>query len=389
MIFAEPELRVEDYKVLGLIREQRERLRFLTQSNPRRWMGTLRKSTFARAIQGSNTIEGYNATMDEAMAAVEEDEPPLDEKTETWLAINGYRSAMTYVMQAADDPYFEFSKQFLKSLHFMMTQFDLSAQPGQWRRGSVYVVNRASGDVVYEAPDVEMVDPLICELVSYLEEDEHSSSVVTAAMAHLNLTMIHPFKDGNGRMARALQTLMLAKEGILHPLFCSIEEWLGRNTEGYYKILAEVGQGKWNPQNDALPWIRFCLTAHYQQSNTLIRRLDEYEKLYEAVNKLVIAYRLHERTAIALFEAALSLRMTNSRYQKMNDVSQHIAGRDLKALVDAGLLEPFGEKRGRYYLASRLLKDTRGRARLPKPVLDPYKLPEVFRSESEPTLPGL
>ena len=55
--------------------------------------------------------------MDEVVAAVE-DEPPLGETTETWLAVRGYRTAMTCIMQASADPYFEFSKQFLKSLHF-------------------------------------------------------------------------------------------------------------------------------------------------------------------------------------------------------------------------------------------------------------------------------
>ena len=140
MIFAEPALSKEDHKVLEILEGQRRRLRIATQNNPRRWHGTLRKSTLARAIQGSNAIEGYNASMDEAMAAVE-DEPPLDEKTETWLAIGGYRAAMTYIMQAAEDSYFEFSRQFLKSLHFMMTGFDLSSRPGQWRPGAVRVVN--------------------------------------------------------------------------------------------------------------------------------------------------------------------------------------------------------------------------------------------------------
>ena len=204
MIFAEPTLSAEDHKVLEILKNQRNRLRIHTQNNPRRWYGTLRKSTLARVIQGSNAIEGYNASMDEAMAAVE-DEPPLDEKTETWAAINGYRDALTYIIQAAEDPFFEFSKQFLKSLHFMMTQFDLSAYPGKWRPGTVNVVNQESGTIVYEAPDVEKVDPLIRELVDYLDNKNHQSVVVTAAMAHLNLTMIHPFRDGNGRMARALQ----------------------------------------------------------------------------------------------------------------------------------------------------------------------------------------
>ena len=230
MIFAGPALSAEDHKVLKILKNQRFRLRFSTHNNPHRWYGTLRKSTLARVIQGSNAIEGYNTSMDEAMAAVE-NEPPIDENTEAWAAINGYRAAMTYIMQAAEDPYFEFSKQFLKSLHFMMAHFDLSSHPGKWRPGAVRVANHESREVVYEAPDVEKVDPLVGELVEYLDTQDHQSVFVAAAMAHLNLTMIHPFKDGNGRMARALQTLVLAREGVVHPLFSSIEEWLGRNTQ--------------------------------------------------------------------------------------------------------------------------------------------------------------
>ena len=52
-------------------------------------------------------------------------------------------------------------------------------------------------------------------------------------MAHLNLAMIHPFSDGNGRLARCLQTLLLAREQIVSPVFSSIEEYLGQNTQAY------------------------------------------------------------------------------------------------------------------------------------------------------------
>ena len=273
---------------------------------------------FARAIQGSNAIEGYNATMDEAMAAVE-DEPALGERTETSRAVGGYRAAMTCIMQAAEDPYFEWSKQFLKGLHFMMTGFDLNAYPGTWRPGAVQVVNHATGVVVYDAPYSDLVDYLVSELVEYLDGQNHRSAVVAAAMAHLNLTMIHPFKDGNGRMARALQTLVLAREGVVHPLFSSIEEWLGRNTQDYYDVLAGVGQGAWNPANDALPWVRFCLKAHYQQAATVIRRHEEYEALFASIETIVERHRLNERMAVPLFNAALGMQVTNARYQKETD----------------------------------------------------------------------
>ena len=387
MIFAEPALSREDHKVLEILEGQRRRLRIETQHNPRRWHGALRRSTFARAIQGSNAIEGYNATMDEAMAAVQV-EPPLDERTETWLAINGYRTAMTFIMQAANDPYFEFSKQFLKSLHFMMTEFDLSSHPGTWRPGAVRVVNHTTGAVVYEAPDVESVDSLVGELVEYLDGKGHQSEIVAAAMAHLNLTMIHPFKDGNGRMARALQTLVLAREGVVHPLFSSIEEWLGRNTQEYYGVLAEVGQGMWNPANSALPWVRFCLKAHYQQANTMIRRHEEYGALFGRIEGLVEGKKLNERMIIPLFDAALGMRLTNSRYQKETEESSHVAGRDLRALTDNDILVPHGEKRGRYYTAGKELVKARAGARREKTVLDPYQLPEVS-SDPGPRLPGL
>ena len=387
MIFAEPTLSKDDHKVLDILKGQRRRLRLATQHNPRRWHGTLRQSTFARLIQGSNAIEGYNATMDEAMAAVE-DEPPLDQRTETWRAINGYRAAMTCILQAAEDPYFEFSRQFLKSLHFMMTEFDLSAHPGQWRPGAVQVVNQATGAVVYEAADVDIVDPLVRELVEYLDNESRQSVVVSAAMAHLNLTMIHPFKDGNGRMARALQTLALAREGLIHPLFSSIEEWLGRNTQEYYNVLVEVGEGAWNPSNSALPWVKFCLKAHYQQANTLIRRYEEYESLFNGIESIIKRERLNERMTIPLFNAALGIRVTNSRYQKETEASVHVAGRDLKALADLAILTPIGEKRGRYYIAGQALREARNRARRDRTVQDPYELPAVS-SDAGPRLPGL
>ena len=385
MIFAEPKLETADERVLDLILRQRERLKIHTQNNPRRWSGSLRRSTFARAIQGSNTIEGYNATMEEAIAAVEQ-EPPIDETTETWLAINGYRAAMTYIMQAANDPFFELGRQFLKSLHFMMTSFDLNSYPGQWRPGYVSVVNRQTGSVVYEAPDVELVDPLVEELVDYLKQD-HRVSVVAAAMAHLNLTLIHPFKDGNGRMARALQTFVLSRDGILHPLFSSIEEWLGRNTDDYYRVLTEVAQGRWTPQNDALPWVRFCLKAHHQQASVLIRRTEEYGDLFDIIHGLIERHDLDERASLPLFNCALGMRLTNSRYQKEAAVGQHTAGRDLKALSDLGLIEPHGEKRGRYYVAAKRLSEIRARVRQSRIVQDPYDL--VEQTEGTRRLPGL
>jgi len=168
--------------------------------------------------------------------------------------------------------------------------------------------------------------------------------------------MIHPFKDGNGRMARALQTLLLTKDGILSPIYSSIEEWLGRNTKSYYEILARTGKGKWNPTNSALPWVRFCFHAHYQQGATLIKRNNEIGRVWEQVSEIIRRSGLPERAESALIDAALGYRIRNNRYRTESKISEVVASRDLKRLCEMGLLLPVGEKRGRFYLASEELK---------------------------------
>jgi len=266
----------------------------------------------------------------------------------------------------------------------MMLRHDLGKNPGQWRPGAIFVVDQGSGKTVYEAPDAELVNGLVEELVDALRADNRTPVIVRAALAHLNLTMIHPFKDGNGRMARALQTLVLAREGILHPVFSSIEEWLGNHTPEYYKVLADTGEGKWNPIHDALSWVRFCLTAHYQQAATLIRRNDEYSRLYERIAKLVEASRLPERCTIAVFDAALGWPITSPRYRTDAEVGEYMATRDLKALCEAGLFEPIGEKRGRYYRRTNVLAKMRNDVRINRPVENPY---EVIHSKTQYHLP--
>lgn len=263
---------------------------------------------------------------------------------------------MTYILQLSDDPYFVNHETVLRSLHFMMTSYEMKATPGRWRPGAIHVQRGPAGQIVYQAPDAALVPGLIAELVAALNASNHFPIMVRAALAHLNLVMIHPFSDGNGRMARALQTLLLAREGILDPTFSSIEEYLGRNTQPYYDVLAEVGQGSWHPENDSLPWIKFCLVAHYRQAETLLRRIEESGRLGEIIAAELVRRKLQERQVAALMDAAYGYRVRNNTYRKAADVSDAIASRDLGQLVSVGLLIAKGEKRGRYYEAGDWVK---------------------------------
>src|SRR5689334_18319427 len=100
MLFTAPQLDEREVAVLAEIDELKVRLRHQLHE-PQQWNGSLRRLSYARALQGSNSIEGYEAKLDDA-AAVIVGEEPLDTKEETRLALEGYRQAMTYVLQLID-----------------------------------------------------------------------------------------------------------------------------------------------------------------------------------------------------------------------------------------------------------------------------------------------
>lgn len=379
MLFEASDLDARELEVITAIDVLRQSLRHRLHE-PRRWTGSLRRVQFARAVQGSNSIEGYEARLDDAMA-IELGEVALDASAETSLAIRGYRDAMTYVLQLAEEPDFHFGEQLIKSLHFMMTQYDLKNRPGRWRSGQIFVQKEETGEIVYEGVEVEEINPLMRKLVCYLEDEKNLPIVIKAAMAHLNLVLIHPFRDGNGRMARCLQTLVLAREGVLSPVFSSIEEYLGRNTRDYYDILAKVGGGSWRPKNDVRPWIRFVLTAHLRSAKTMLRRTNEIETLYIELDRVITRHGLPDRTIDALFDAAMNMRVRRSVYKAILEsqgdgpVSDQTATRDLQALANLGLLIAHGEKRGRYYTAggeiTTIRKSIVGK-RSPRDETDPF-----------------
>lgn len=371
MLFTYPRIDAAEERVLAQIAELREKLKFNVNAEPRRWTGLLARMTRARALRASNSIEGINISNEDALAAVDGEEQ-ADADRPTRLSIEGFQSAMNYILQRCRDQSLRFSLDMILSIHFMITQSDLKANPGILRPGWVGVRNSQTGDVVHEGVDRERLEPLMTELVNYMNSPEMPHSVIRGAMTHLNIAMLHPFSDGNGRTARCLQTAILAHDGIAAPIFSSMEEYIGFNQLTYHEVLSRVGGGKWNPSNDAKPWIRFCLTGHYRQAQTLLRRLAEFDRVYGELERMTRRKALPERTTLALIQAAFGLRVRNASYRATAEISNNLASRDLKSLVDAGLLQAKGEKRGRDYVATNEIRAVREAFRLAKGTDDPF-----------------
>lgn len=355
MLFKPPTMLSAEMEVISKINVMRQSLKN-SISTPGRWYGVLRRATLARNIRHSNSIEGINVTKDDALAAVENDEPITAERS-TWQATVGYRNAMTYVLQLAEDPHFHYSDGLIRSLHFMLLQHELNKHPGRYRPGLIFVRDEKKQQNVYEGPDPDLVPKLMSELMEELNQHSGMPAMIKAAMGHLNLVMIHPFSDGNGRMARILQTLILARERIIEPPFCSIEEYLGRFTQEYYDVLAEAGKGAFHPENDCRQWIRFNLVAHFRQASWLLQRSRMTQRVWGEIEHLLKAKRVNDRGLSTVVDAAFGYRIRRSHYVHSAEVSEQVASADLKVLVERGLLIGEGNTKGRIYAASPLVRE--------------------------------
>jgi len=180
---------------------------------------------------------------------------------------------MTYALQLANDPHFSYSEALIRALHFMMLQYELSKNPGRYRPGVIYVFDEKKQQNVYEGPDVEIVPKLMKELATSLNEKSDSPVMIRAAIGHLNLVMIHPFSDGNGRMARCLQTLILGREQIIEPPFCSIEEYLGRYTQSITTFSVRSAKERITLKTMREHGFGVNLIAHYRQASWLLQRM--------------------------------------------------------------------------------------------------------------------
>lgn len=323
------------------------------------WLGSLRRQWRASSAESSIEIEGFHVPENERLAVASGDEP-ADFTDEDRMALSCYVRAMDHVGVMSDDPAFEWVERIVLDLHFDACYFQKDRQPGQYRRSGIEVTSPDGGPPAYVGPLPEEVPPLMSEIIQWLDRgDPGAHLIVRAAMAHLHVISVHPFRDGNGRISRIIQSLVLARGGLLAPEFISIEEYLGRNTAAYYSALQTVQGGSYQPERDAMPFVRFCVEAHVAQARRRLRQLAEAGQRWAYIEALIERRGWPDRLVIAL-EQSFFRGTDRTAYAAESGVSAPTASGDLRRLLDGGLISRQGRGRATRYVASEhLARDVR------------------------------
>ena len=317
---------------------------------PRTWAGRLRRDLEAEAVAASTSMEGVPVTVEEVHHILAGDRPAQTREEDAAL-VRGYGDAMSFVLRRADDTTFRWDRELLIGLHDRILAGNWSAGAGRLRTGPAHLVDNRTGELVFQPPPPEDVSELVDRACSMIEKGlEHPA--IGAAWIHAAVAAIHPFADGNGRVARVIASLAMYRGGFKLPEFTSLEEWWGRHLSEYYASFRCLGD-TFDPNANVTPFVRAHLEAQLHQVRALDLRERVQQRIWTVVEEAVTAAGLDPRVANAVWDAFFGRSVTPRYYRPLADVSVATATKDLAGAVAAGLLRPVGKARSRSYHAGK------------------------------------
>lgn len=207
----------------------------------------------------------------------------------------------------------------------------------QWRSGDMQVVSGGMGKEVvhFEGPKAERLEEEMKRFIGWFNMDSSIDPVLKAAIVHLWFVTVHPFDDGNGRIARALTDMQLSKADGVNQRFYSMSAQIKQERKEYYTILEKTQKGDSDITNWVV-WFLNCLKEAIIASNTIIDKVvgKHHFWMQNNVNISNERQRMMLNKLMDNFEGNL----TSSKWAKMTKVSADTALRDITDLVNKGIL---------------------------------------------------
>lgn len=314
-----------------------------------------RQEAIIRTVHHGTHIEGNPLDSGEVRDVLEGKE--VSAKDRDIQEILNYRNVLKYIdkSQRVKGPESQrIAEKDLLALHKLTVEKILTGdKAGKYRKTQVVVKNSKTSQISFKPPSPAQVRDLILGFLDWLSsQSEAVHPVLVAGITHYVLAYIHPFVDGNGRVARALATMVLFSRGYDLKKFFSLEEYFDRDAKRYFGTLQVVSNQKVDSlsNRDLTVWLEyFCegLTA-------------ELERIKEKVRKLSLDSRLRGRTGqITLSERQVKLVEYIETYGSINnrawrsllpDYSDDTILRDLKDLQKKRLIKKKGSTKGAVYV---------------------------------------
>jgi len=211
---------------------------------------------------------------------------------------------------------------------------------GAWRDDRSAPMQVVSGPVGrervhFEAPAAGRLDAEMHRFLDWFNGDATAEPVLKAALAHLWFVTIHPFDDGNGRMARAIADMSLARSEGSSQRFYSMSAQIRDQRAEYYRTLELTQRGTMNV-TAWMDWFLGCLSRAIERSQAALSGVVERTRYWEKLREVTLNER--QRLVIKLLLEGFEGKLTTSKWAALTKSSTDTALRDIQQLVDRGVL---------------------------------------------------
>jgi Fic family protein len=295
------------------------------------WIQDMGRRALILEAHHTTHIEGSQLTLEQAERLLTGHGVPEADPDDTRELLN-YKRAFDFVADyvAGGGP---LNEGLIREIHKRLVEGVRggSAAPGTYRRLQNYVINGATGAVVYTPPPAYDVPIQMAELVAWLNSTTTPHPVLVSGIAQFQLVHIHPFLDGNGRTSRLLSTLCLYRAGYDFKRLFTISEFYDRDRAAFYHAIQSVRAGGM----DLTGWLEYFVAG-------LSTQLDEVkERGARAIKADVLArqHKLNARQTAALRYLLEKGSLTISDFETLcPQANRRTLQRDLKALLEQGII---------------------------------------------------
>ena len=208
---------------------------------------------------------------------------------------------------------------------------------GKYRTNEEHIVSGMFGreKVHYIAPAPERVEEEMARFLDWFNKEENVSSVIRSAIAHLWFVSIHPFEDGNGRLARILSDMLLARADKSKFRFYNISSQINKDKKHYYDILEKTQHG----DGDITEWISWyaeTLSTALDEADNLVSTILNKSFFWQKVSTVSLSHR--QTDILNLFLDGYEAKITSKTWASLGKCSKDTAIRDIQDLVAKDIL---------------------------------------------------
>ncbi len=301
----------------------------------------LRASARVGTVHYSNLIEGNELPLIEAERATR---GQLTPDTHARIELVNYVGALDLIDQRLAESSLELTPKFLKELHKAATdglgrEEDLHFKPhheGEWRDGEAFVVDRMTHRVMHEGPPPNEVEPRMLGMFQWLGEmlqREDYPVFVAAAVMHYGITDVHPFADGNGRVARLFQVALLMNANLLPGRMFSFERYYAEDRDAYYRALRSVRERTLNMEH----WLDYALAGLAEEYERVAATIEDLSELAPG-RSAQLQLKPSQQRALTRLRLEGRREFKRNEYELAGRVGRSSAIADLQDLVSHNML---------------------------------------------------